>query len=285
MEHYSHKSFLEFSQLGINLAFTTAPGGYRPLHWHEELEILYPLNGEADITVEGEKYRLEKKNLTVIESCQVHSTYTYDKTSMFLRIHVSKQHLQSYLPDVELYRIDCIPEKLADSSFPEYYKICELLAELTRLYITDSPVFRLEAEGLILQVLARLLRYFSFSATPQIPDANLMTIGRIRKVISYVEEHYKENISLQDVSDLLGIGKEYFCRFFKKNMGISFLQYLNEVRLTHVYQDLLDTDLPVAEVMEENGFSNQKLFNRSFKELYGCTPSAVRKSPEQSPSE
>lgn len=105
-----------------------------------------------------------------------------------------------------------------------------------------------------------------------------MTIDRIRKVMSYVEEHYKENISLQDVSDLLGIGKEYFCRFFKKNMGISFLQYLNEVRLSHIYQGLMDTDLPIAELMEENGFSNQKLFNRSFKELYGCTPSSVRKT-------
>ncbi len=280
MEQISRKSYLEFSQLGINLAFTTAPGGYRPLHWHEELEILYPLNGQADITVEGEKYCLKKKNLTVIESGQVHSTFTYDKTSMFLRIHVSKQHLQSYLPDVALYRIDCIPEKLDDSRFPEYYRICELLAELTRLYILDTPLFRLEAEGLILQVIARLIRNFSFSATPQLPDANLMTIGRIRQVISYVEENFQENISLQDVSDLLGIGKEYFCRFFKKNMGISFLQYLNEVRLTHVYQDLLDTDLPVAEIMEANGFSNQKLFNRSFKELYGCTPSAVRKTPE-----
>lgn len=282
MEQAYHKTFLEFSQLGINLAFTTAPGGYRPLHWHEELEILYPLNGEADITVEGKKYRLQKKNLTVIESFQVHSTYTYNKTSMFLRIHVSKQHLQSYLSNVELYHIDCIPEKLDDESFPQYYRICELLAELTRLYITDAAVFRMEAEGLILQILARLFRYFSVNTTPQLPDADLMTIGRIRRVISYVEEHYKESISLQDVSDLLGIGREYFCRFFKKNMGISFLQYLNEVRLSHVYQDLQDTDLPIAQIMEENGISNQKLFNRSFRKLYGCTPSAVRRPPEKS---
>lgn len=277
MKSVYYKSSFDFSQLGINLAFTTAPGGYRPLHWHEELEILYPLNGEADITVEGNKYKLPKKNLTVIESFQVHSMYTYDKTSMFLRIHIAKNHLQNYLPDVELHQINCIPEKISDDLFPEYYKICELLAELTRLYIMDIPVFRMEAEGLILQAAARLIRYFSVNATPQISDVNIMTIERIRKVISYVETHYRENISLQDVSDLLGIGKEYFCRFFKKNMGISFLQYLNEVRLSHIYQGLLETDTPIAELMEENGFSNQKLFNRSFKELYGCTPSAVRK--------
>ena len=129
-----------------------------------------------------------------------------------------------------------------------------------------------------MQTVAQLIRYFFSTSAVQLADTHLMTIDRIRKVMSYVEEHYKENISLQDVSDLLGIGKEYFCRFFKKNMGISFLQYLNEVRLSHIYQGLMDTDLPIAELMEENGFSNQKLFNRSFKELYGCTPSSVRKT-------
>ena len=131
-----------------------------------------------------------------------------------------------------------------------------------------------------MQTVAQLIRYFSSTSAVQLADTHLMTIDRIRKVMSYVEEHYKENISLQDVSDLLGIGKEYFCRFFKKNMGISFLQYLNEVRLSHIYQGLMDTELPIAELMEENGFSNQKLFNRSFKELYGCTPSSVRKAPD-----
>ncbi|MEE1031860.1 MAG: AraC family transcriptional regulator [Ruminococcus sp.] len=282
MEQGYYKSILELSQLGIKLAFVTRPGGYNPLHWHEELEILYPLNGEADIIVEDKKYRLPKKNLTVIESGQVHSTHTYDKTAMFLRVHVSKSYLQSYLPDVELYKIECIPELISDELFSEYFKICELLAEITRLYISDESFFRMEAEGLVLQVLARLFRHFSTNKTPQMTDTTVMSIDRIRTIISYVEEHYMENISLDDVSELIGVGKEYFCRFFKKNMGMSFLQYLTEVRLSHVYHGLQETDLPVAELMEENGFSNQKLFNREFKALYGCTPSAVRKMNKSS---
>ena len=60
-------------------------------------------------------------------------------------------------------------------------------------------------------------------------------------------------------------------------MGMSFLNYVNEVRLSHVYQDPLNTDAPVAQIMEKNGFTNQKLFNRAFKELYKQTPSSVRR--------
>lgn len=276
MEQPFYEKIFETSQLGITLVFRTTPGGYSPLHWHEEVELLYPLNGEADITVEGQKYKLQKKNVTVVESCKIHSSYAYDKTSMFLCIHFSKEHLQSYFPHITLCQIQCVPDFIDTESFTEYYKICELCAELTRLYISDASAFRLEAEGLILQIIARLTRYFSSDAMPNLSSNDLLIIDRIRKIITYVEQHYQENISLQDAADLLGVTKEYFCRLFRKNMGLSFLQYVNEVRLSHIYSDLQSTDLPISAIMEKNGFSNQKLFNRSFKKIYGCTPSAVR---------
>ena len=102
---------------------------------------------------------------------------------------------------------------------------------------------------------------------------------RIRTIITYTEEHFRETVSLGDVAARLGLGKESFCRFVKKNMGMSYLNYLNEVRLSHVYKALLDSDTPVGEIMASNGFTNQKLFNRAFKELYGQTPSSVRRGP------
>ena len=76
----------------------------------------------------------------------------------------------------------------------------------------------------------------------------------------------------------MGLNKEYFCRFFKKHMGMSFLQYLNDVRAAHIYQDLQNSNAPISEIMEENGFTNQKLFNKTFKALYGSTPSSVRRN-------
>ena len=62
---------------------------------------------------------------------------------------------------------------------------------------------------------------------------------------------------------------------------MSFLRYLNEVRVAHVYQDLVNTEEPISYIMEKNGFTNQKLFNRTFRELYGTTPSAVRRGDKK----
>lgn len=283
MDKAYYETFKEISSSGINLSYQTAPGGYHPLHWHEELEILYALNGDTDITVNNQKYPLPKKQFMVVESCQVHSSYTHNTASMFLCIHISKKQMQQYLSEIELYQIRCYPQEISNEDFPQYLAICQLLESLTRLYIENAPIFEMEAQGIILQVLAHLLRHFSTRKAPSLASADVLTTERIRQVISYVGEHFRDPISLQDISDHLGLSREYFCRFFKKNMGISFLNYLNEIRLTHIYQDLINTDTPISELAEQNGFTNQKLFNKSFRELYGCTPSSVRKSysPDQ----
>lgn len=262
---------------GISIAYATAPGGYFPLHWHEELEILYPLNGTADITIEGKKFRLVNKHMLVIESRKVHSTYTYDELSMFVCIHISRKHMRQYLPEIDTYQIRCTPEDASEEQFPAYRGICELLEQLTRLYMEEPPTYRMEADGLVLQILSRLIRRFSVRLPSPSHTGDTLAMERIRDVITYTEEHFREPVTLDDVTGLLGLGKEYFCRFFKKNMGMSFLNYLNEVRLAHTYDDLLNTNAPISEVMEANGFTSQKLFNSSFKALYGCTPSAVRK--------
>lgn len=274
--------------LGIDIDFATTPGGHHPMHWHEKMEILYPLNGDASIRLEGKRYSLPTKKLTVIESRKVHSTHSKNKTNMYLCIHVSQKQLVGLLPNIELYEIQCIPEEIPDALFPQYLEICNLLANLTRLYIAgDGSAFTLEANGIVLQVLARLYRYFSVSITPKTIPEGAARPERIYEVITYVEEHFRDPVTLQDICDYVGLGKEYFCRYFKKHMGMSFLHYLSEIRMAHAYQDLLSTDLPVSQIMEENGFANQKLFNSSFKQLYGCTPSAVRKqtaSPDETKS-
>ena len=280
MPDLSYETYRKVDTEGIYLSYSTAPGGCHPLHWHEEIELLYQLNGRSDIQIDGEKYQIQNKLLTVIDSRQVHSIHTYSDTSMFICVHISKKLIEKYIPDIDLYRIYCIPDDIPDSQFPEYLSVCRQMEALLRLYITDKPAWQMESEGIILQVLAQLIRHFSRKSAPDeigLSSADRTSFNRIRDVITYVEEHFREPISLQDIAGHLGLGREYFCRFFKKNMGMSFLRYLNEVRISHVYRDLEQTDAPIAEIAEKNGFLNQKLFNRTFREVYGCTPSAVRR--------
>lgn len=101
-------------------------------------------------------------------------------------------------------------------------------------------------------------------------------LTRLKDIITYVERHYMEPLSLSDISDRFALNPEYFCRFFKKNMGFTFLEYVNMVRLSHIYSDLMQTGDSITQIMERHGFINYKVFNRMFKEVYGCLPSKVR---------
>lgn len=277
MEKPYYETFHEMNELGMRIAYETVPGGYHPLHWHDEIEFLYQLNGDTEIQLEGRKYQVPKKHLTVIDSRQVHSTYTYSDTSMFICVHISPKYMEKYLPDMELYQIQCIPDEIPDEKFPEYRTICQMLEDLTRIYIEDSPARVLESEGIIMQVLAHLIRHFSRKTVPDGRKADRRTMDRILQMIRYIEEHYQEPLSVGELAEQLGLTKEYFCRFFKKSMGMSFLQYLSEVRISHIYQDLVRSDKSIQEIAEFHGFYNQKLFNQTFKKVYGCTPSSVRK--------
>jgi AraC-like DNA-binding protein len=267
----------KISDSGIQLSYLTVSGGYRPPHWHEELELLYQLNGETDINIEGEKHCLLKKHLLVVNCSRVHSTYCHDSTEMFVCVHISPKHMRKYIPDIDFYRIDCCPDKIPDKIFPQYLEICKLMERLTRIYIEDVFAFNMEAEGIILQILALLMRHFSTNIVPVEANKDILVKERIHEVISFVDEHYSKQISLSDIAEHVGLEQKYFCRFFKKHMGVSFHQYLNETRLAHIYRDIISTNDPIKEIAERNGLINQKLFNHTFKELYGCKPSDVRK--------
>lgn len=274
-----YETLLNTSPLGISYAWRTVPGGYRPLHWHNEVELLFPLNGNTDIVIDGKKHVLMKKHVLVIEARRLHSTYTYDTRSMFLRIHLSREKLAAYLPELDTREIRCLPDAIPDEHFEAYLGICGMLEDLTRLYVKGGMTFSLEAEGMILQIFARLIEMFS---VPVLPETASLSDGRTRErlkqVITFVEEHYREPLSPADGAELLSVGEEYFCRLFKKNMGMTFLQYVNEIRASHIYSDLVQTDLPIAGIASEHGFTNQKLFNRTFKSIYGCTPSQARRA-------
>ena len=162
-------------------------------------------------------------------------------------------------------------------------ELCGILKELTILYVSQKSTYRLRSTALILELLACLIEHFSEPVTDTGAETKAGSMERLDQICTYVEHHYAEEITLGEAAEEAGLNKEYFCRFFKQNMGTSFIQYVNQVRLGHIYQDLLYTDGSVQEIMERHGFYNQKLFYRMFKERYDCTPRQLKDLARNNP--
>lgn len=93
---------------------------------------------------------------------------------------------------------------------------------------------------------------------------------------SYINHHYQENITLEQVASISGFSKFHFTRIFKQCMDMTFYEYLNEKRITKAEELLYTTVLSITDIAMNSGFSSISAFNRTFKSIKGCSPSEYR---------
>ena len=96
------------------------------------------------------------------------------------------------------------------------------------------------------------------------------------EVARYIEEHYKEDIALQDVAGLFGYSDVYFCKLFKQSFGKNFITYLNQFRMDKAKELLADPQINIKDVSTEAGYRDANYFTRVFKRMVGVTPSEYR---------
>jgi two-component system response regulator YesN len=100
----------------------------------------------------------------------------------------------------------------------------------------------------------------------------------IRRAVRYMEEHYtREELSLTEVAHALGISVPYLSRSFKEEMNVTFVQHLTRLRMAKARELLADTDDSTTEIALQVGYSDYPHFSKTFKKMYGLTPTAYRK--------
>jgi AraC-like DNA-binding protein len=99
---------------------------------------------------------------------------------------------------------------------------------------------------------------------------------RVEKVVDFINEHFSRTIRLAEAAELVDMAETAFSRFFKAKTGITFVDYLNDIRIGHASRLLIDTKGPVAEIAQECGFTSLTNFNRIFKKRKGLVPKDFR---------
>ena len=100
----------------------------------------------------------------------------------------------------------------------------------------------------------------------------------LQRVTNYIDEHYIDGLSLDEVASATGISRYYVSHLFKELMDTTFVGYVNDLRLNRAAMLLMTSDSPIIEIAALSGFNNLSNFNRAFKLHFGKTPSAYRKS-------
>ena len=128
------------------------------------------------------------------------------------------------------------------------------------------------------KLLETIVSYFlSDNESRKLSDGKIRNADRMAQIERYLNVHYAEAVSLEQIADELYLSKGYLSRFFANSFGMTFSQYIKELRLRRSMSDLLYTDKPITQVAFDNGFTSSSFFNRSFREKYRKNPSEIRK--------
>ena len=249
---------------------------YTAPHWHNGLESLYLLEGSEDCYLgEEECIRMKKGDFLVINSRVVHSVQCPRQCREML-IQIPYPMMKRFIPQIDGLEFVC--EKITGKKQRmDTFLVESALSTLAELHPFQSPEETLEFYSQIYHLLAVLVKDFSVSVTSDKMEISEKYMERLGMITSYVKEHYMEEISLQEIARLVSLNPDYFTRFFKKYMGMTFLDYVNSVRMEHVVRDLQRTDLSVQKLLEIHGFTNYKLFMKMYKSRFESTPGKMRR--------
>ena len=242
--------------------------GYTATHWHEYTEAVYQLDGAMEATVQGRTYSIEKGDVLLVNGSQLHRTRAKTASAPYILLQIPSQFMErALLYDGQVVFANHIPgaDKELSSAFEK----------MRTAYTSREQGWTiLFMEGLyaLLYVLFRKHRAQDRAGAAEKSGH----IRQIAGIIEWIQENYSNQITLQQAADRMAVSKAHFCRLFRKYTGQTFLEYLNCLRASRLWEDLSAGTDSISQLMERHGIGNYKVFSRTFKALYGTTPRQVR---------
>ena len=230
------------------------------------------------LNISESNYMLKPGGFIVVNSKTIHSVICREK-GRHLLLQIPYEILEKSISNIDIIKFNCYSAPAASDGNGNNAGVRETLEKLKSLF--EAPRddgYILMFNSLVYELLYKLVKGFKSSADPALKKKTDRNIQRLGVVLQYARQHYAENITLQDAAEAVALNREYFARFFRKYMGMTFMEYVFAIRLEHVYYDIANTDYTIGSIADKHGFChNYKLFVKKFKEQYGCSPGEVRK--------
>lgn len=252
-----------------------------PLHYHDELEIIYCISGSGCILIGGESYVITSKDSIIILPDQVHSIESITEPFEYFNILFKFSMIESEREDNFIYQQYMVPFAKGSVSVPYIIKRDSHLYEQLSPHIL--PLIDEGKEISILLIKSHLYAIIDILNSIAVPidkksNSNYKTNEFLRQAVQYINDYYSEKVKISEVSAFCGYSSSHFMKLFKDLTGTSFSQYLVRFRLEKAARLLRSTDKSIINIATLCGFFNASYFTRAFIKQYKSTPSVYRSS-------
>lgn len=285
LEKVTHGSS-DFPFAVYNVDYLSGNQSILPLHWHEEIELIYIRAGQAVFSVSHVEIPVQAGDCLIVNSGEPHSGYSDSaygcsysaivfKLSWLSALHpdfCQEQYLNPLLRGEFMFPSLLTRRRVQDQL--GIGRIEDLLAE----YRNEHGGFQLGVKGRLYMLLAAL---YSHLIPKQLYErANPLNTHKwknLLQVLEYIDENYKSPLTLDDLASIGSISPSHLCRLFKELTDMRPLEYINLLRVNSAALMIQFGSCSMLEAALENGFQHLSYFSKQFKKYKGMSPSAFKR--------
>lgn len=252
-----------------------------PLHWHNALEIIMPLQNCYYADVNEITYCIQESDIFLIPPGELHTVYpSSDGGTRFI-----------FQFDIRMFTglkgFACIqpllttPIQLSKEKHPDIYdNIRDILVQIQREYFEQNVFSELSIYSLLLDLFVKLGENYNHTrlhfSDAHSPKQQQEYLKNFTELLSYIDTHYMDNLTLDNMSCKMGFSKFHFSRLFKQYTNYTFCDYLNYRRIKAAEELLSNPSRSITDIAMEAGFTSISTFNRLFLKYKKCSPSEYR---------
>lgn len=260
---------------GFSMQFFSEPIHPADCHYCNNYEILYMADGKMRFGLENNEYIVQKGDVVFIDYAQIH---------YFLPTH--KNDSFHYCPVCFGETIFGIEEDFC-RKFLRNYKINTFLRldsklmsrmkdELFNIYRNKKLGYEFILKSWLFEVMYEIIESGQYTKRSQYIDKSDVQSQTVKSIIEYIETHYTEKITLDDIFSGRMYSQSHLAKLFKQYTSMTVVDFLNRYRMTKAREYLISSDLSITNISSKCGFDHSHYFTLLFKKHHGCTPSTYR---------
>ena len=239
------------------------------LHFHDYIELTILEKGSGIHVINGTEYSYPKYTYTIMDHRDCHAFFNLSQ-------------------DNSLYNLVLAPSLISNDKLKKIIqltdnKICYLDEDVGQAVISlYDTLYHLKKKNTYLPpdflrtICDNLVDLFLATFINQKSADILLQKSELQQALEYINLHFKEKLSLQEVAEHASYNPTHFSKLFHKKMGITFNHYVSSLRVNYAKRLLLNTEYPISFICFECGFSSVSSFNRNFLEIVGLSPIAYK---------